>query len=134
MTQAEKIERMRKIFDELCEVAESKGHDYAGDQEALSNLADFGWQGVVVRISDKYHRLKNFVKQGKMKVSDESVIDTLNDMTVYATLCRMMYEDEKKDVKVTSADDFRRRLVEMEQEMFKKIPHPNYDGQLESRP
>lgn len=95
MNQAEKIERMRAIFDKCLAIAESKGHDYAGQEHALSNFKDFGWKGVVVRLSDKYHRLKNFCHQGEMKVKDESVLDTFSDMINYAALAILLYEEER---------------------------------------
>lgn len=94
MTQQEKIQKMRAIFDKCLEIAEAKGHDYAGDDNALSNFTDFGWRGVVVRISDKYHRLKNFVRQGVLKVKDEGVRDTFLDLINYAALAILVYDEE----------------------------------------
>lgn len=80
------IEAVRAEFDACVALAKAKGHDYAGDNSALSNLADFGWRGVVVRLSDKYHRLHNFLVQGCLKVKGESILDTLQDTANYAAL------------------------------------------------
>ena len=48
---------------------------------------------MVVRLGDKYHRVKNFVEQGELKVKDESVLDTLVDLINYGCLAHIMYED-----------------------------------------
>lgn len=107
MDQIEKLERMKlafekaqerwpQIYQELLDIAERKGHDYAGDKDALSNFADFGWRGIVVRLGDKFSRLKNFVYQGSFKVKDESVRDTFLDHINYAALGLIMYEEQQK--------------------------------------
>jgi hypothetical protein len=94
MTQEEKLAAMRSIFDACLAIAEKKGHDYAGDDNAMSNFDDFGWKGIIVRLGDKYHRLKNFVKQGEMKVKDESVLDTLMDAINYSALAIIQYKED----------------------------------------
>lgn len=84
MTLSERAALMEEILNsELLPVQQAKGHDYAGEDDCMSNLKDFGWQGVVVRMGDKYHRLKNFVLQEELKVSDETIEDTLKDLLNY---------------------------------------------------
>lgn len=87
--------RFYKLLKEITEVYSNKSHDYGG-ADPLSNLRDFGWKGVVVRLGDKFHRLKNFVQQGELKVKDESVIDTLKDNAIYSLLAIILFEQEKK--------------------------------------
>ena len=92
---AERERLIRNIFDEeLIPLLRSKGHDYAGERDCLSNLRDFGWRGIIVRIGDKYHRLKNFVHDGNLSVKDESLEDTLKDMINYAFFCLIMRREE----------------------------------------
>ena len=102
VNQTAKIDKMRAIFNGCLDIAEKKGHDYAGQESALSNFKDFGWQGVVVRLSDKYHRLKNFCKQGELKVSDESIRDTFKDMINYACLGLLLFDEEHFGVQKAS--------------------------------
>ena len=99
MNLKERINMMRAILNnELIPITEKKGHDYSGDQDSLSNLRDFGWGGVVVRIGDKYHRLKNFcVLSDGLKVQDESIEDTLKDLINYGFIALLMYREEKKN-------------------------------------
>ena len=85
-----------KIVDELCEIHSNKSHDYGGKADPLYNLRQFGWKGVVVREGDKFCRLKNFCEQGEFKVKSESIIDTFNDMAIYAILGRVLFEEENK--------------------------------------
>ena len=96
MTSEERNERIKKMFNEDLNLLLKKGHDYSGDSDCMRNLRDFGFLGVVVRLGDKYHRLKSFVENKKMKVKDESVIDTLRDMRNYAFLAQILWEDRQK--------------------------------------
>lgn len=91
MTAEERATLMREIFEkELVPITIKKGHDYAGNQDCLSNLNDFGWKGVVVRISDKYHRLKNFTLSDQLMVKDENIEDTIKDMINYLFFAMIM--------------------------------------------
>lgn len=93
MISEERNERIKKMFKDDLDLLLRKGHDYSGDSDCMCNLRDFGFLGVVVRLGDKYHRLKSFVENKKMKVKDESVIDTLRDMRNYAFLAQILWED-----------------------------------------
>lgn len=95
MTTQERLQAMRAIMDEeIIPLTEAKAHDYSGNEDTFSNLRDFGWNGVVVRIGDKYHRLKNFTKQQKCMVANETVEDTLIDLINYGMIALMMFRDE----------------------------------------
>lgn len=97
MKPEERNERIKEMFKEDLKLLLRKGHDYAGDGDCMSNLRDFGFHGVVVRIGDKYHRLKTFTEQQELRVSDESVLDTLRDLRNYAFLAQILYEGECPD-------------------------------------
>jgi len=86
--------RFYQIIDELCETHSNKSHDYGGAEDPLYNLRQFGWKGVIVRLGDKFCRLKNFYEQGELKVKDEKIIDTFCDMAIYAVLGRILFEEE----------------------------------------
>ena len=97
--------RFYELLDEMAELHNKKNHDYAG-KDPLSNLREFGWKGVVVRLGDKWRRIKNYTKQGELKVKEESLKDTLIDNAVYSLLCIILYEDEKE--KKNRSKNFRR--------------------------
>ena len=46
--------------------------------------------------SDKFARLCQFAKTEELKVKDESVIDTLQDLAVYSLLCIMLFEEKNE--------------------------------------
>jgi hypothetical protein len=86
MTPADKIEKMRAIFNKALLLAADKGHDYSGTEDGMGNFRTFGWKGIVVRLDDKMQRLIQFCKGGTLKVKTESVEDTLIDLINYAAL------------------------------------------------
>jgi hypothetical protein len=94
------IELERDIEDiviELSEIRAKKGHDYSGTEDTLENQREFGWRGVVIRNHDKQKRLSHFIKSGGvLKVSDESIEDTMLDQINYALFSLILYRQEKK--------------------------------------
>lgn len=89
MNHDEKIAACRAIFNTCLEVLDAKGRDYSGTEDGMGNFKDFGWKGIVVRLGDKYHRLKNLTK-AEAAVANESVEDTLYDTINYAALALVM--------------------------------------------
>lgn len=98
------------ILNDLAILHTRKNHDYAEDSNPLSNLKRCEklsippWVGCIVRMQDKFDRIENFAKMGFLKVADETIIDTLNDLAVYAILCRILYE-EGEPAKIMTASE-----------------------------
>ena len=66
----------------LKELLEKKNRDYGSN-----NLLTFGDLGILVRLSDKLERLKNYVlREQTFEVSDETLEDTLYDIAGYAIM------------------------------------------------
>lgn len=93
------IKRFHELVVDMERVFTKKNHDYSGKKDPYSSFRDFGWKGVVVRIGDKYHRIKNFSAQENLEVKDETIMDTLQDLAVYAVIAAIMYEKEKEESK-----------------------------------
>ena len=93
----EKLEvDIAKIISELSQMRKDKGHDYSGTEDTLDNLREFGAFGVLVRIGDKFKRLKHYYKSGKdLKIKDETALDTINDLINYSLYLRTLFEQEK---------------------------------------
>jgi len=93
----EDLERdIEVVILELKQMREDKGHDYSGKSpDTLANLRDFGSLGVLVRIGDKFHRLKSFYEQGRLAVKDESVGDTMRDLINYSLYLLIMRRQEQ---------------------------------------
>lgn len=73
----------REITDYMYQIYEKKNADY-GDSFSKS-YGEFGLVSPVIRLSDKVERLKTLCNK-EAQVKDESIIDTLIDIAVYAVL------------------------------------------------
>lgn len=90
----DKVAIFREITGRMADVYEAKNHDY-GDSFG-EGFAEFGLVSSVIRLGDKYRRLKSLVKEDA-KVKDESIRDTLLDLANYAVMT--LVELEKDDAK-----------------------------------
>ena len=94
--------RFYEILKDMADLHSRKNHDYAGTSDPLKNLRACTridlepFMGVLVRLQDKWSRLEEFVKSGKLMVKNESVIDTLMDSAVYSILAIILYEEQLK--------------------------------------
>ena len=95
--------RFYEILEKMKDLHSRKNHDYAGTSDPLKNLRACErlelepFMGVMVRLQDKWSRLEEFVKSGKLMVKGESVIDTLLDNAVYSVLAIILYEEQQKE-------------------------------------
>jgi hypothetical protein len=72
--------KFEEVLKEIEELSKIKNHDYGCD-----SLTRFGNFGILMVLLQKTDRLKNFYdKEGKLKVEDEKLEDTLKDMVNYA--------------------------------------------------
>lgn len=95
--------RFYELLQEMARLHSQKNHDYSGD-DPLSNLRNTeeigipAWKGVLVRLMDKWGRLKTFAMKGCFEVKDESVKDTLMDNAVYSLLCIILLEEKSNNI------------------------------------
>ena len=94
-------DRFVEAYHRALSIVGAKNHDYSSDEDPFSNFREcegFGvpaaW-GVMVRLSDKFARLKNFFRKGTLLVRDESVEDTLIDIMNYAAILYALLKEEK---------------------------------------
>ena len=83
----------KDILNKMYEIYERKNADY-GNSFAKS-YEEFGLVSPVIRLSDKVERLKTLCNK-EAQVKDESIIDTLIDIAVYAVLT--VLEIKKREV------------------------------------
>jgi len=90
--------RFNELLEKMSELHADKDHDYSKDGH-LANFyvsEDFGipaWKGCLIRLSDKFSRIKSLVKKGNNQVKDESLIDSLQDLAVYSLLTIILLEE-----------------------------------------
>lgn len=85
-------EHHRKILDELNELYARKNHDY-GDSFHQSYMEE-GLAMARIRLSDKLSRFKTLTRKGGQEVKDESIRDTLLDLSNYAIMTVMELDRE----------------------------------------
>lgn len=87
------------LLQEAAELHSRKNHDYAGRGNPLRNFykcTEMGltpFQGVMVRLTDKWARLEAFMQQGRLEVMSESIEDTLMDNAVYSLLAILLLRE-----------------------------------------
>lgn len=89
---ADKLARHKAICDGIHDLYERKNHDY-GDSFGQS-FRDHGILAGVIRIEDKFNRLRTLTGGSEQKVKDESIRDTLRDMANYAIMTLLEMEGE----------------------------------------
>lgn len=72
-------DEVRDVLERLAGIISRKNHDYGTD-----NLFQFGLFGILVRMSDKFERLKTYHQRGELKVTNETVEQALLDLAGYA--------------------------------------------------
>lgn len=92
--------RFYQLLEQIGDLHDRKNKNYSKDSNPLSNLRQcesFGipaYLGALVRLSDKWARIQELAK-GKKDLVGESFTDTLMDMSVYALLCIILYEEQE---------------------------------------
>lgn len=94
--------RYLKLLDEMRELHIKKNAGYSGDSTdrwANFRMAEgFGvsaFLGCLIRLSDKFIRVQNLVKNPKNEMVGESVKDTLMDLASYALIAYCIYCEEE---------------------------------------
>lgn len=87
------VERFKSITQRMADTYEKKNADY-GDSFSQS-LEEFGLVAGIVRIGDKFNRIKRLSKSDA-QVKEESLKDTLLDMADYAVMT-LMYLEQKDE-------------------------------------
>ena len=92
------LKTFRDLTEKMVAITTAKNNDYAGFGDPFANFREFGTFGFLVRMSDKWKRIKNLVGDGREpSVKDESVEDTLLDLATYALLLLCWLRNEKEE-------------------------------------
>jgi hypothetical protein len=96
-----------RILHEMGELHDRKQADYGRAHDPFANVrasVDFGvpgWVGCMVRANDKMRRIQAFAVKGELR--NESVLDSLMDLAVYAVIATVLYREEHGDGDETDA-------------------------------
>lgn len=86
----DKVKRHKMLCDKIHSLYKKKNHDY-GDSFGRSFL-DYGPIAGLIRMEDKFNRLKTLVRGAGQEVKDESIMDTLMDLANYAIMTLLEME------------------------------------------
>jgi len=92
------IESFKHIQERQLEIMIAKNSDYSSNEDALKNFrsSELIWvpaeQAILVRMMDKMSRIWNLLTK-EAEVKDESIQDTLLDLSNYAILLSIMRTD-----------------------------------------
>jgi len=135
MTRQQLIEFFEETMAKMLDTMKRKNADYAGGQESDSVFANFETvqvlgiatteQGFLTRMTDKLCRISNLTK-ATAQVKDESIEDTLLDMSIYSLLFAAFLKSKPKaPIEIKKTGDF----VPME-ETINNLKHRLYIGRL----
>lgn len=87
-----------ELLVKMSKLHAAKDHDYS-NKDHLANFyvsEDFNvpaWKGCLIRLSDKFSRIKSIIKKGESKVTSESLEDTLLDLATYSLLVIILLKE-----------------------------------------
>lgn len=107
MKQAPFLARLKELHLECVDISTRKNADYATADDAFLNfraceaLGVNSNQGILVRMSDKMQRVGNLL-QRPAQVADESIMDTLKDLSNYALILATKLENENQQISLSN--------------------------------
>ena len=94
---------IKVTLDNLQDLIKRKQADYVNGKGPFANFeqaSDFGvdpFKGVMLRMGDKFQRIKSFCSQGELQVKNEGVEDSLSDLIGYSLIALAMLEEKKRN-------------------------------------
>lgn len=88
-------DRFKDITKKMIDTFRRKNHDYGNSFE--QSLNEEGLAAARIRMGDKWNRFKNLSKLNKAEVSDESLRDTLLDLSNYCIMTVMWLDKQEQD-------------------------------------
>jgi len=100
-----------ELLEKMREIHNSKNADYGAGKQLgnFEEAEDFGvsaFKGVLVRLSDKYSRIKSLCnREGEEgEVKDESIEDTLIDLANYALIAIIVRREKGSEIEWMSGE------------------------------
>jgi Nucleotide modification associated domain 1 len=96
------LEFVAKTLSDLQVLIKAKNQDYTNGAGPFANFdqaADFGvdpFHGLMLRMGDKFQRIKSYCKQGKLEVANEGVEDALKDLIGYSLIGLALLDEKRR--------------------------------------
>lgn len=101
-------ENMQNAHDELLQTFVDKNADYGNSFE--SSLEEYGLIAALIRMDDKMGRLRTLIKS-EAKVKDESISDTLRDLSNYALMASVWFDNKDIEEDNRTSSEFVKDLL-----------------------
>lgn len=86
-TRDDYLKDFEEITKAMLELTRKKNHDYGGESDPFKNFQEFGELGILVRMSDKFARIKTaLTEKREYAIRDETIEDTIHDLAVYSII------------------------------------------------
>lgn len=85
-TREEYLNDFKQCTTRMLEITTKKNNDYGGTADPFKNFREFGALGILVRMSDKFARLRTAIEEQRKFEVDESIEDTAIDLANYSLL------------------------------------------------
>lgn len=92
------------LLDEMKELHIKKNAGYSGDSRdrwanfrMAENFGVSAFLGCLIRMSDKFIRIQNLVKNPNNEMVGESIKDTLKDLASYALIAYCLLEEQEEE-------------------------------------
>jgi len=95
MNREQLLKEIVKSQEKGFEIIKKKNTDYSTNDDPFKNFRMWGKLGFAVRMSDKVSRIQQLITNGRAEVVDESLEDTLLDLSNYCHLMLAYLKDEK---------------------------------------
>lgn len=99
-TQKDFLYRLNELYTNNVQISARKNADYANENDPFQNfrasemLGIPAEQAIIIRMCDKLVRVSNLISR-EAQVEDESILDTLSDLSNYSMILRMYLEQKK---------------------------------------
>ena len=86
-TREDYLREFKAYTAKMLDITTKKNNDYGGAEDPFKNFRTFEELGILVRMSDKFARLRTaFQEKREFEVKDETIEDTCIDLANYALL------------------------------------------------
>lgn len=103
MNRKQFINRLEELYKSNLEISRKKNADYSTGSDPFKNFRACEFlgitsveKGILVRMTDKMTRISNLLEKDA-QVKDESILDSLQDLSNYAMILRVYMEQNEKD-------------------------------------
>lgn len=86
ITRDQYLAQFKVVTEKMLQITTVKNNDYGGHTDPWKNFREFGAKGILVRLSDKFSRMRTAIWEGRQFKVKEALLDTILDAAVYCVI------------------------------------------------